>query len=632
MGILPLYGSVMDLFDLLGIRSTSPGQQPKKTAADILQLFANATLVTDETERVCSLPVTEPYIDHDYIESLWRPGAKEMIQRPKEQGGLGWKGIKPKQAQTVSEARRGGCIGLLPVGGGKTWTAWQCIRAMGLENGLILVPKRSDVVGFEREVESYERFFYGPPKDSYRIETYSKLQIAKSTGILDEWKPDGIVMDECDALRRADSSRTKRFRRYMDSNPHVKLALMSGSIWGEKLEEVAYLFAYALRNGSPLPRAGEHLHLWSSCVDLYGTPTEEGLQLLMQLGRTVGVDVPYDEPNSIGGLSQDTTEAIWTAISTRVQCTRGVVSTTESSVDCGLEFICEEPPVPPEVQAAIDYVTESFETPNQEEILVEDDDRARVLKELSCGFYYRWAWERTPAGTRDDDWLMRRKVWNRCVREELKDNSQVGYDSALLVFNQIAREWEGGLRQTKHLAYNGWREVMDKYVYDGQRHPPKATVWVSTWLFDWVDNWVKQWSEPVIVWYSATACEEELVRRGYEVYGAGSDIDQLARSAAVRTVAASIDVCGRGKNLQAWHRGLVLQPPANGRQAEQLFGRMHRPGQAWHTVYNHILQHTEVTRTAVENARIKCKRTFGLSKSPQKLLIGKYVGPWQIYD
>lgn len=612
----------MDIFKLLNLEAPAP----KQSREDILNLFSRAALVSNETERVCQLPFSDPYIDEEYIESLWRPGGKEAIKRD-----LGWEGIKPKQAEAVTAAKYGGCVGLLPVGGGKTWTAWQCVRAMNLENGLILVPKQSDIKGFEREVEVYERYFYGPRPGTYRLATYGKLSSKKSTGILEEWGPDGIVMDECDALRRAESARTRRFRRYMDAHPEVRLAIMSGSIWGEELEEVAYLFGYALRNGSPLPRSGEHLKAWAGCVDLRGTPTEEGLALLQQLGASVGVDVPYEEPDEIGGLSEETSEAIRAAIFTRVNSTRGIVSTTQASVGCGLDLIAEEPEVPKDVQDAIGFVMDNDETPDQEEVLVELADRARVLKELSCGFYYRWAWEKTPLGRRDDEWMLRRKVWNRCVREELKSNAQQGYDSALLVFNQIAREYEGGARQYRHLAYQGWNEVKDRYIFDGKRHPPKATVWINKWLFDWVDKWVAQQTEPVIVWYSAEACEEELAARGYTVFGAGSDIDALARSGAVKTVAASIDVCGRGKNLQAWRRGLILEPPSNGRISEQLLGRMHRPGQRADTVYYHFLQHTEVNRTAVENAREKCKRVFGLTRSPQKLLDGRYEGPWSIY-
>lgn len=617
----------MDLFARLGI-SAPETAAPKASPSDIRELFASAPLAMDETERVCRLPISEPYINHEYIASLWKPGGRAAIKRD-----LGWDDIKVKQAECVTAAHDGGAaVGLLPVGGGKTWTAWQCVRAMKLENALILVPKQSDILGFQREVEVYSKYFYGPQPGSYRISTYGKLSSTKSSGILDEWQPDGIIMDECDALRRAEASRTRRFRRYMDSHPDVKLAIMSGSFWGESLEECAYLLAYVLRNNSPLPRAGVQLKEWASCVDLLGTPTEEGLLLLTRLGDSLGIDVPWDEPNEIGGLAKDTAEAIGEAIYLRTYSTRGVISSTEASIDCGLDLIAEDPDVPDEVAEALKYVVDNDETPDQEEILVELDDRARVLRELSCGFYYRWAWEKTPAGVRDDDWMMRRKVWNRIVRQELKSNACVGYDSAQLVFNQVEREHTAGQRLGKHRAYEAWREVMDKYVYDGARHPPKATVWVSKWLFDWIDIWVKQQNEPVIIWYSAQACEDELRERGYEIYGAGSDIDALARSGSIRTVAASIEVCGRGKNLQAWRRGLVIEPPANGRKMEQLLGRKHRPGQKSACVYYHFLQHTDANVSAVNNARVKCERVFRLSKAPQKLLTGNYVGAWHIYD
>ena len=46
-----------------------------------------------------------------------------------------------------------------------------------------------------------------------------------------------------------------------------------------------------------------------------------------------------------------------------------------------------------------------------------------------------------------------------------------------------------------------------------------------------------------------------------------------------RTIIASIQANGTGRNLQHWHRALCTAIPSNGRDFEQWAGRQHREGQ-----------------------------------------------------
>ena len=84
---------------------------------------------------------------------------------------------------------------------------------------------------------------------------------------------------------------------------------------------------------------------------------------------------------------------------------------------------------------------------------------------------------------------------------------------------------------------------------------------------------------------------------------------------------ASIGSNAEGRNLQAWHRNLVMAPPPQGRTWEQLLGRTHRSGQEADevlvTVYLGCLEQLEAFRQATWDAEY-----IESSQQAQKLCYG----------
>jgi hypothetical protein len=66
---------------------------------------------------------------------------------------------------------------------------------------------------------------------------------------------------------------------------------------------------------------------------------------------------------------------------------------------------------------------------------------------------------------------------------------------------------------------------------------------------------------------------------GLPYFGAGEDGGAILTTPGTTSCVASVQVHHKGKNLQRWHRALVLQPFGSADVMEQLVGRLHRAGQ-----------------------------------------------------
>ena len=86
------------------------------------------------------------------------------------------------------------------------------------------------------------------------------------------------------------------------------------------------------------------------------------------------------------------------------------------------------------------------------------------------------------------------------------------------------------------------------------------------------------------------------------------------------TCAASYNVHGTGKNLQAWRNQLLLDPPSSGQAWEQLLGRTHRQGQTADEVLFHYYDHTDEFRNAIVTAKASAAYIQETTQTPQRLL------------
>ena len=500
-----------------------------------------------------------------------------------------------QSAALLEASLANGLFGPIGVGFGKTLITLLMPEAMDSERTVLLVPPQlRDQLAREIE-EVYGPHFNLPLDRIARIVAYSELSLAKNTDLLDQLEPDLIIADECHNLRRSTSARTKRFLRYMRDNPHCRFVGLSGTVTTRSILDYAHLLELALRKSSPLPNGYKELQDWAGALDVEPQRrVQEGvLRQLCEEGENVRQ-----------GFRR------------RLVQTQGVVATEESAIGNSLIVANVQPDfIPESVQSALEEVANTWSYAGEE--YSDPLSMARFMRQMSCGFYYRWVW---PDGRPDEEWLDARSAWKSAARDKVKQ-SRVGMDSEFLVAS-AAERWRKSLEDhstcTEELCklhpgpdvdklctrnppveysadsvlfeceeWIGWKKVKGRY----NPTPPTETVWVSDWLaFDVVKRAqaLVLRGHKVIIWYSHKAMGERIEQlSGYKRYGSGTD----AGIATDNAIICSITTQGTGKNLQRYDYNNVVSMPTNGKDFEQLAGRTHRPGQladeVWLTYYDH---------------------------------------------
>ena len=155
--------------------------------------------------------------------------------------------------------------------------------------------------------------------------------------------------------------------------------------------------------------------------------------------------------------------------------------------------------------------------------------------------------------------------------------------------------------------------------------PETEGVWVDQWLAHDAAEWTR--SGPGILWY-----EHDLFgRRVAEIadrpfFGPGADAgSRLIMERGDRGIVASIRSHGTGKNLQAFARNLVANPPSDAAAWEQLVGRSHRQGQLADEVTVEVYRHTAAMRDALSKARMYAAYIQDTMGGSQKLLRGQFL-------
>lgn len=548
-----------------------------------------------ETQRCVDLPKVEFYPEAS--------GMQALLRKP-----YGTMTLNEVQCNTFAAINRcKGFAGPIGVGWGKSLIAYGAGAVLNVDMTVILVP--SAMVGsFMKEVAKYKHHFRGPRR--FKVISYETLSDVKGTDLLERLKPNLIVADEAHKLRHPDSVRTRRFLRYMDEHPDVMFVAVSGTLTNKGLEDYAHLLKYALRHNSPLPRGGQALKSWAACVDARGRPSPSDWAEIRPLVREF---MNLDIDSCIG---ETRTSVVREALFMRTMSAEGVVGTTSGSCQSTLSIQALDLDIPAEILDAMKAVSETNASVDGEEYYEDDISKWRALRQLSCGFYYRWAWEQV--GGRDEEWLEKRKEWHRFLRDELGKNAEVGYDSPALIARKLASDIQDDpsiLRDSDlHYVYNEWCGVKDR------PKPPTVPVWVSSYFIDDCVARLTRAKSHTILWYESEAVAIALAERGVRVYGRDTEMPAKSESCA-----ASIRVHGTGKNLQAWSHNLIAEMPSSGSTSEQLLGRTHRQGQDADEVKFYIYQHTESFQKALEKAVEEAKYIRDTTGNRQKLLDATWV-------
>ncbi len=586
----PSPSSGMPLLSASSLFSIHLSKPPTQTTIDPspASLFVHAPRAfDDEWGRITRIPRVEPEGAEGV---LWLHKGNEIRLRDTQARALA----------TIQKYK--GLFGPIGVGHGKTLIAWLAPVVLGQLRSVIMMPPNM-VEAFKKEVERFRHHFIEPNPEP-EIVPYSILSSPGGTDLLSRMAPEVIIADEAHTLMNSTSARTKRLKRYFGENPNTLFIALSGTFFGKRPGDLAQIVQFSLQDNAFMPVRGHAHEVWSQCVNLDGRPNDSDWAAFAPLAAAEGVSIEHEN-------GEERIKRARRAVLSRMRHTPGVISTVDPSIETPLHLYTHDIPVPPEIAEALRRVRESEETPDGEDIIVDDAQRARLESNLSAGFYYRWAWEEV--GGRDEEWILARKVWGRALRTELEERSCEGYDSPLLVSNKVQRDLlqHPGLAQTKRL-HNAWSEWVP---HRKKPVPPTVPVWVSPYFINWVADFLSD-GIPTLVWYYSRAVGAALGQIGLPVYGQGSDAPEPGR-----TVAASISVHGTGKNLQGWWRNLVLELPTQAKTWEQLIGRTHRPGQPNAWVEFHVPQHTEKYESALERSLEGAQHVKELTGADQRLLM-----------
>lgn len=564
------------------------------SASEAMEKAARSPRVRPHTDadRIVRLPRTNGNVDVEAVSLryLTAAGIRAGVR------------LRPAQARALEALRvHGGLLGPIGTGHGKSLITLLAGVAAGATRPLLLIPANMRVPLANERTKFAEHWKLAT---NLKVVSYSELSIERGSTLLEDYEPDIIIADEAHNLRHLTSARSKRLVRYIVENPDVRFAALSGTLTARSVKDYAHLAELALRNGSPLPLERFDLEGWSRLLDADQEPVPTDwllFQALLPTWRSLGAERRV--------LARK-------AFAERLNATPGVVSTSDASV--GASLLYEEIAVPfcDTIRKNIKQLEKLWARPDGEE-LPDAMSVARVGKQLSHGFYYRWVW---PGGAPDTDWLEARNRWHAWIREVLlRGNPDL--DSPLRVRNAL----EAG-------RYKDQRGEALLRTWQGQQHkpePPVEPVWFSDTLVRRAIEWAVEKLEAGtggIVWYYDRAVGERLAAYGLPLYDAERDAPLTWDEAPV--FAASITAHGTGKNLQPWAHNLVLSWPASGSTAEQLISRTHRAGQQSDEVYVDYVAHTRYLKHALFQSQRDARYIESSLGTPQRLCYGSWVnGP-----
>lgn len=448
--------------------------------------------------------------------------------------------LRPIQAVAIREALQvGGLLLNARVGAGKTLVAALLATLYEDLHPLMVVPGGFDGKT-DRELAAYRKDW----KLSHKIQciTYSDLARDVDERILRTYAPGALIFDEVDKLRRVTkggSGTAKRVSAWMAARPQTLVFGMSGTLFKEGLKDFAHIANWALKDKAPVPRLPVDIDSWHR-----GLKGAKELWPAMRKQLGVGdVDVK-------------------SAFRERFFHSPGVIISTDQFT--GVPLTLETIALDTGLQDVLQHLYETGETPDGLDVVdsLNDDAEAgagttwAAERQIALGFYYR------PEPTPPMPWAQARKAYFKLVRRLLSSGM---WNTELQV-----RRWLDG---EQHPTWLKWRDIQ------GTFEPRFVPVWLNTRAIDHCKRWGRGGG---IVWCDHRAFAHKLAAEtGWRLFGPGGvDASGMPiEECRDRTIIASRQANGTGRNLQHWCRALITAMPANGRDAEQLFGRQHREGQ-----------------------------------------------------
>jgi hypothetical protein len=396
--------------------------------------------------------------------------------------------------------------------------------------------------------------------------------------MLDQLKPDLIIVDEAHKLRNSSAGAPKRIARYVEKTrkagraaglpwPHgVTVVTMTGTPQRKSIMNYWHLLRWCLEDGAPVPASKADAELWSQALDA-GAP-RNGFR-------------PHP-----GVLGDDRDQALaW--YSDRLCSTPGcVVVDEDSAVDPStgeqlpLHVSVELAPPCPVIDRAFDKLRAEWVSPSGEEV---SDALSLFRIDGACGLGLTQYWEPPPPKR----WSVARKAMAKFVRERIAATAHAR--SPLDTEGQVFKA------HADHAIVKEWLAV--RKTFDADK--ASKTRWLSAATLEWAAEWLAASDEPSALWCGSVPFSDKLSRLcSVPNYGPeGSEVRTGRSLHAAEALTASgkpgrdyrmicsWHACREGYNLQDWRRHAVILLSPSAEIFEQVVGRAHRtpkPGKPRH--------------------------------------------------
>lgn len=508
-----------------------------------------------EIHRIIALPRRTH--TPEFIDTLVEGLSEDLRLNPKAK-------LRPVQAISLYElGTEGGLAGAIRVGGGKSLLTFLSSVVLGSARAILLLPA-SLIAKTE-----HERMIYA--KDwkvdrGLRLMSYEMLGRVNAAEMLQQYRPDLIIADECHRLKNPRAAVTRRVARYMAQYPETRFVGVSGTIVKHSLKDYAHIFAWALKAKSPVPIKREEVEAWAEILDSndedwmrrkddtpllpLGEPVREGFR--RRLAETPGVVISSGKRGCEASL-----------------LIRGVDYDVAAQTETNFKLLRDK------MELSTGWA------------LAGPLEVWRHARELALGFHYEWT-EHAP-----DEWLDARREWAKFVRGIISRSKT--FDSELHIANAIDA---GILSDGGRL--NDWRNIKDSFK------PITKAVWHDDSALNVCAIWAEKFG-PGIIWTSHDLFARELAKRtNLSFYGPGgldSKGQKVDTVSGKESIIASIHANATGRNLQMFTRSLIASAEGGADRNEQLLGRTHREGQTADEVSYDVLLGCRENLKAMHDAR-----------------------------
>jgi hypothetical protein len=501
-------------------------------------------------------------------------------------------GLRPYQAWVLFNAAvlrdRGlpgkGLVVSAGVGQGKTLIGFLLGATLGVSPGAVAVLVPAALEGQWRDDANRYRAmgFNLPPTPA--IITHETVGAA-TRNPLQTLNPAVVIIDEASAFANGESTRTRRLLSWKASAPNARVFPMSATYLKASLQNVAHLLAMTLGELAPLPTHYPDLRAVASAVDADARLKRYAPGVLLQ--RT---------PPEARGLAplQQARAAVRALMADRAGYLRVPDHmAAEGETAAPLSYTTLRPEPPEKILKALRTLEQTWEHPQTGEVYTEALAIHRAASELSAGYWTEW----TPAAP--FEWAAARKEAAKAVRAAAKLRQAGMPDSAGAWARALRKpprtlphrvpvevDRATGTPRTVDLreVWATWQSAAIRHgtttalagPFPGQTrdfHPldPYLVEWAAAWARDGGAGLIWTRSPDFGAWVANVA--------GCPYYGTGPGGEGVRSEDGTRCCVVSVQVHHRGKNLQQWHRNLVLQPFGSADVLEQLTGRTHRAGQ-----------------------------------------------------